>query len=152
MAQVNFTSRSYFNASQEHLSMAAQMLLDGQYFAAHYFAGIAVESILRANSVTQAGTFSSNHSIEYWAEQSGILSRLTIEQEDRMRNVLDEINRRWRANQRYMTSKMLDTSLESLGLDRIRGDRVKYSSKRLFDLATVIVTSGVEKWNSNNKS
>ncbi|HZO91967.1 MAG TPA: hypothetical protein VFB38_26860 [Chthonomonadaceae bacterium] len=65
MAQVAFTPRSYFNAAQEHMGMAAQLLRQRQYFAAHYFAGIAVESILRALSVKEGDPFDSSHSIAY---------------------------------------------------------------------------------------
>ena len=72
--------------------------------------------------------------------------------QDAFRIGMDEINTRWRANQRYMTTKMLDTYLESTGLDKIRGDRVKFSSKRLFDLANEIVGLGVSKWELNSKS
>ena len=51
MAALTFTRRSYFNAAQEHLSMAVRLREQGEYITAHFFAGIAVEAILRTLSV-----------------------------------------------------------------------------------------------------
>lgn|GEM_PF-1269830 len=147
-----FTSRNYFNSAQEHLGLTAQLIRQQQYFASHYFAGLAVEEILRALSVKEGDSFDSSHSIEFWARKANVLPKGSDERQDELRVTLDEINRRWRAHQRYFTAKMLDTYLESTQLDKIRGDRVKYSSKRLFELAAEVVGLGVEKWQSNNKS
>lgn len=153
MPGVKFTRRSYYNAAIEHLGMAGRLLREKEYFAAHYFAGIAVEAILRAHGVNEEESFSSNHSIEYWAlkaELAPVSSAETNDVNDRFREALDEINMRWRANQRYMSAKMLDTYLHSTRLDKIRGDRVKYSSNRLFEMADIVVARGVEKWNPKN--
>ena len=154
MPSPKFTPRNYLNAAQEHLGFARQLLLQSnpQYFLAHYFAGIAVEDILRALSVKEGDSFDHSHSIEYWAKKSDILPRGFGQEQDQIRIALDEINIRWRANQRYFTTKMLESYLEFTQLDKVRGDRVKYSSKRLFELATYVVGLGIEKWQSNNKS
>jgi hypothetical protein len=151
---LKFTPRSYFNAAKEHLGYARQMLLQSQpqYFVAHYFAGIAVEDILRALSVKEKDSFDHSHSIEYWTKKANWMPAHSEAERDKFRAAMDEINTRWRANQRYFTEKMLDTYLASTQLDKIRGDRVKYGSQRLFQLATDIVGSGVTKWESNNKS
>jgi hypothetical protein len=148
-----FTPRGYFNAAQEHLGIARQMLPQSQpqYFVAHYFAGIAVEEVLRAMSSKEGDPFDHSHSIEYWARKAGPVLQESDELRDRTRAALDEINTRWRANQRYYTTKMLDTYLESTRLDRVRGDHVKYSSKRLFELASDVVGLGVIKWQSSNR-
>jgi HEPN domain-containing protein len=149
-----FTPRNYFSAAKEHLGIARQSLTQTQpqYFVAHYFAGLAVEEILRALSIKEGDTFDGTHSIEHWASKANVLSTQSNEKRDEIHSIVDEINARWRANHRYFTVKMLDAYLESTQLDKIRGDRVKYSSKRLFDLAEIIVGTGVEKWLSNNKS
>ena len=154
MATPKFTPRNYFNAAQEHLGLAGQMLRQAQpqYFVAHYFAGIAVEDILRSLSVKEGESFDRTHNIEEWARKANLLPLGSIEQQDKFRIALDEINTRWRASQRYFTVKILDTYLASTRLDKVRGDRVKYSSKRLFELATDVVGYGVQKWELNNKS
>ena len=149
MPDVRFTPRSYFNAAQERLGEAVQLHQSRQYFAAHYFAGIAAESILRAISVQPGDEFSGNHSIEYWADKAGLLPGDSEGKQTEFRAKLIELNLRWRANQRYMTTKMLDTYLHSVGLDgRIRGDRIKFSSTRVLELAAEIVGLGVIKWKS----
>ncbi len=149
-----FTPRNYFNAAQEYLGLARQALIQSQpqYLVAHFFAGLAVEEILRAMSIKEGDTFDGTHSIEHWAKKSKLLSSFVDEEAERVRAAIDEVDARWRANQRYYTMKMLDAHLESIKLNKIRGDRVKYSSKRLFDAATLIVNLGVEKWLLNNKS
>lgn len=154
MPAPKFTPRNYFNAAQEHLGVARQSLTQTQpqYFVAHYFAGLAVEEILRALSIKEGETFDGTHSIERWANKANLSSGKSEDEVEKVRVALDEVDRRWRANQRYYTAKMLDAHLESINLDKIRGNRVKYSSKRLFDLATIIMDSGVEQWLSNNKS
>ncbi len=96
--------------------------------------------------------FDSSHSIEYWTRKANLLPKGPEKQQDAFRAALNEANIRWRANQRYLTAKMLETYLESTQLDKIRGDRVKYSSRRLFELAEMVVGLGVEKWQSNNRS
>jgi hypothetical protein len=117
-----FTPRSYFNAAREHLGIARQMLLQAQpqYFIANYFAGLAVEDILRALTVKDGEPFDHSHSIEYWAKKAGLLPSKSGMLEDKSREALDEINTRWRANHRYYTYKMLDMYLESTQLDRVR--------------------------------
>lgn len=154
MPAPKFTPRNYFNAAQEHLGIAGQALRQSQpqYFVAHFFAGLAVEEMLRALSVRAGDTFDGTHSIEHWAKKANVASMLSDEEAGKVSVALDEINTRWRANQRYYTVKMLDAHLESTQLDKIRGDRVKYSSKRLFDLAGIVVRLGEKRWLSNNKS
>ena len=146
MPEIKFTRRGYYHAAQEHLGMANRLLRQKEYFAAHSFAGIAVEAILRAHGVRDGETFFSSHNIDFWAQKSNLAPLGPEEKQNDFRIMLDEVNIRWRANQRYMTIKMLDTYLYSAGLDNIRGDRIKYSANRLFELADFIVTRGVERW------
>ena|SRR5579862_2685508 len=150
MSDPKFTRQTYYVAAQEKLVAAESLLTHGQYFVAHYVSGIAIESMLRGLSANDV--FDSGHSIEYWSRRSGLTSGGSQERRDEFVRYLDEANLRWRANQRYMTAKMLDTHLESIKLDRVRGDHVKYSSRRMFDLANFIVGAGVVKWQLKNKS
>ncbi len=152
MAVAKFTSRSYYESAREHLGLAVRLREEGEHFASHYFAGIAVESILRSLCVIDGGSADRTHDIRHWAAKANLMFGGSSKQQDDHRAQITELNLRWRANQIYLTTKMLDTYLESTQLDKIRGDRVKYSSKRLFELATDIVGLGVEKWQSNNRS
>ncbi len=152
MAVVKFTPRSYFNVAQEHLGRSADLIREQQYYASHYFSGIAVESILRSLIDSEGEQFDSSHSVEYWGKKGSYSLGKSDASKEILNASLDEINKRWRSKHRYFTEKMLDSYLESTKLDKIRGDRVKYSSKRLYALADIIVRLGVDVWNSNKKS
>lgn len=145
MSDVKFTKRSYYNVAQEHLVLAIELHRSHQYFASHYFAGVAIESILRAYCNEGGDSFDRSHSLDYWASKEKLLPQ-GEEKQMAFRALLVEANLRWRANQRYMTPKMLDSHLHSINIDKIRGDRVKYSANRLLELAGAIVGLGVEKW------
>ena len=145
MPEVKFTVQSYYNAAQEHLVMATELLEAQQYFAAHYFSGVAIEAILRAYGGQAGETFDSSHSLEYWADR-GELAPKRSDKQNAFYARIAEANLRWRANQRYMTPAMLHTYLHSIKLDRIRGDRVKYSANRLLEIADIVVGQGVSKW------
>lgn len=146
--------------------MAVRLREHGEYFAAHYFAGIAVESILRSLSNKAGEPFDGTHDIQHWARKANLLTSGSIRQQDDLRSDLLEVNIRWRANQRYYTAKMLDTRLHKLNIygplnDKVSGDRtksngeqtlqlVKVSSERMLELANTIVSLGVQRWNKKS--
>ena len=145
MPEVKFTRHSYYDVAQEHLRMTVKLIDAQQHVAAHYFAGVAVESILRAYGGQEGATFDSSHSLVYWLDKGQLLPN-GISGQRAFVALITEANLRWRANQRYMTYNMLDTHLYTTGLDKIRGDRVKYSANRMLEIATAIVAQGVSKW------
>ena len=146
-----FTPRNYFDAAQEQLGMSARLREQEEYFAAHFFAGSAVESILRSLSVRDGGSSDRTHSIEDWAKKANLLPKGSDEKQNEFRANVIEINLRWRAHQRYYTIKMLDTWLHSINIDsKVRGDRVKFSSERMLNMANVIVSLGVTRWNKKS--
>ena len=143
-----FTPRNYFNASREHLGLALRLREQGEYFAAHYHAGVAIEEILRALSTREGDSFDGTHDIQHWARKANLLPEGPEKKKFEFSLKLTEVNLRWRANQRYYTSKMLDTWLEHINLDgRVRGDHVKVSSARMLDLAKQIIAAGETQWN-----
>ncbi len=151
MAVPKFTPRSYFNAAKEHLGMAVRLEEKEEYFAAYYFAGIAVEAILRALSGRSGEPFDGRHDIQHWAGKANLLPKGSEEKQDAFRAQLGELNLRWRADQRYFTAKMLDTWLHHIDIDgKIRGDRVKPACGRMLELANDIVGLGVIRWNNRS--
>lgn len=147
MAVPKFTPQSYYSAAIAHLAMATRLHEKHEYFLAHYFAGVSVEAVLRALSILPGDTFDGTHSIEDWAKKTNLLPRGSEERQDELRANITEVNLRWRANQRYYTEKMLDTYLHHIDLDgKVRGNRVKFSSQRMLDLANTIVTRGDIQW------
>jgi HEPN domain-containing protein len=93
-----FTRRSYSSAAQEHLGLAVRLREQGEYFAAHFFAGIAVESILRSLSGREGESWDSTHDLQHWATRANLLPDESNETQDEFRAKLVELNLRWRAN------------------------------------------------------
>lgn len=153
---LRFTAQGYCNSSLEHLNLAREMINSKNisthhYFIVHYFSGLAVEEILRALSVEDGNPFDGQHDIGHWAPRSGLFPN-GANARDTIRRDMNEINTLWRANQRYMTYNMLDSYLsEPARIPRIKGDKVKYSSKRLFNLANRIVGIGCERFENRNR-
>ena len=52
MFDTAFNAHTYYRASFERLGLATRLLAAHEYGAAHYFAGIAVEPMLRAHGAT----------------------------------------------------------------------------------------------------
>jgi len=147
MAEVKFTAQSSLAAAQEHLSASRLLHEAALYFLAHYVAGAAVECILRAYARQAEDTFTGRHDLSQLAEQGSFFSLARGEKQIGYNAKLNEVNLRWRSNQRYMTESQLLSYLNGTRLDwRVRGDRLKYNSKRMYNLAEDIVGLGVLKW------
>jgi hypothetical protein len=147
MADIRFTAHTYYRAALDHLGRATRLVACREYFASHYFAGIAVESVLRALAMRRGEPFSSNHSILFWAGKAGMIHDASRIGSDMVPANLNEIEARWRASHRYLPEQALATYLHDAGLDRrIRGNRIKYSATRLLELAAAIVAIGEARW------
>lgn len=147
MPEVKFTAQSYLEAAQEHLSASRRLHEAAFFFQAHYLAGLAVECILRAHARQADDTFTGRHDLSQLAAQGGFFSLARGEKQIEYDAKLNEINLRWRSNQRYMTETQLLSYLNNTRLDwRVRGDRLKYNSKRMYNLAEDVVGLGVLKW------
>lgn len=147
MPEVKFTAQSYLAVAQEHLSVSRRLHEASLFFLAHYIAGLAVECILRAHARQADDTFTGRHDLSHLASQSSFFGLAHSERQIEHDANLSEINLRWRSNQRYMTEAQLLSYLNNTRLDwRVRGDRMKYNSKRMYNLAEDIVGLGVLKW------
>ena len=147
MADTQFTAQTYYRAGFERLSLATRLLAAHEYGAAHYFAGIAVESMLRAHALRRGEPFSSNHSVLFWAKQAGLLHTGRRPAGDQLAGMLNEVEARWRANLRYLPEATLVRYLYEAGLYRsIKVNRLKYSAGRLLELAAAIVAAGDARW------
>ena len=154
MDETKFTAARYYSAAGERLALSTRLFAQGEFFASHYFAGIAVESMLRALALREGEPFDPSHSIRYWAGKATILPRNASDKQDELRADLLELNLRWRASQRYVTERMFLTWLFSVKLDRnVRGsdsDRLKFNSRRVLEIAVRVVGLGRVRWNQRN--
>ena len=150
MADTKFTAHSYRNSAQEHLGQARFLHHEaGQYYLAHFIAGLAIECILRAHGRLADDEFTSRHDLNQLAAKSDFFCLVRDARRSTYVALVVEVNLRWRSNHRYFTEGQLLSYLNGIQIDpRIRGDRLKYNSKRMYDLAEQIVGLGVMKWKS----
>lgn len=150
MADTRFTAQSYLSAAQEHLGHARLLHQQArQYFLAHYWAGVAVECILRAHGRLADDEFTSRHDLGQLASRANFFSLVRDSKQPDYIAKVNEMNLRWRSNHRYFTEGQLLTYLNGTQIDlRIHGDRLKFNSQRMYNLAEEIVGLGVLKWNS----
>jgi hypothetical protein len=142
-----FTAQAYHGAAIEHLALAMRLADAREYLAAHYFAGVAVEAILRAHALRRRHPFTSSHSIMHLAELAGMVEDGRRGIADDLQADLVEVETRWRANHRYLSTVGLAAYLHRTGLDqRVRGDLTKFSARRMVKLAGAIVAIGDARW------
>lgn len=150
MADTKFTAHSYRAAAQEHLNQARFLHHDAkQYYLAHYIAGVAIECILRAYGVLGDDAFTGRHDLKQLAGRARFFSLMRVERSPDYAALVDEANLRWRSSHRYFTEEQLLSYLNGTQIDRrVRGDKLKYNSKKMYGLAEQIVGTGVLRWNS----
>ena len=150
MAETKFTAQSYRDAAQEHLGHARLLHYDArQYSLAHYIAGVAIECILRAHGLRADDEFTGRHDLIQLASRAKFSDLVRTEKSADYTSLVDEASLRWRSNHRYFTEMQLLSYLNNTGIDqRIRGNKLKYNSQRMYDLAERIVGIGILKWNS----
>lgn len=150
MAKIEFTAHTYRDAAQEHLSEARILHHKARrYYLAHYWAGVAIECILRAHGLLEDDAFTSRHDLQNLASRADFFDLIrNARQLDYVAKV-SEANLRWRSNHRYVTEGQLLAYLNNTEIDRrINGDKLKYNSQRMYTLAEEIVGLGVLKWKS----
>ncbi len=148
MADTRFTAQSYRDAAQEHLNQARFLHYNArQYYLAHYIAGVAIECILRAHGLRADDEFTGRHDLHQLASRAKFFDLGRSEKSPDYAALINEATLRWRSNHRYFTEIQLLSYLNNTGIDqRIRGDKLKYNSQRMYDLAERIVGIGILKW------
>lgn len=150
MADTKFTAHSYRDAAQEHLSQGRFLHYDARRFSlAHYVAGVAIECILRAHGRLRDDDFTGRHDLNQLASRADFFRLARPAKSPDYVSQVAEANLRWRSSHRYVTEAQLLSYLDSTQIDqRIQGDRLKYNSRWMYDLAEQIVGLGVLKWKS----
>jgi HEPN domain-containing protein len=150
MADTEFTAHSYRDAAQEHLGQAHFLHHEARlYYLAHYWAGVAVECILRAHGLLENDEFTGRHDLGNLASRADFFRLARGARRFEYVAKVSEANLRWRSAHRYVTEGQLLAYLHGIGIDRrIKGDRLKYNSQRMYTLAEEIVGLGVLKWKS----
>ena len=94
------TAETYHEASLEHIEAARQFHEAGADSLSHYFAGLAVECLLRAY-LRSADKFDADHNLETLADKANFYELVPLAQRENYGAKFSEINQRWRSNHRY---------------------------------------------------
>ena len=78
------TAETYFDASLEHLLLAQELHREGRYAPTHFFAGLAVECMLRACLLKETDAFESRHDIIASARESRFFDLVTARRSRRL--------------------------------------------------------------------
>jgi HEPN domain-containing protein len=145
---VAHTADTYREAAKEHVVLAQRLHEElGEYGAAHYWAGLAVECMLRAYRVAQEPQFSSRHDLSQLVRDARFYILMPTDLQEELAAAVGEVAMRWRNDHRFLPSRILERWLYDQGLDpRVRGDRLKFNSRRVVNAALTVVQTGDRRW------
>ncbi|MBI5832954.1 MAG: hypothetical protein HZB16_11715 [Armatimonadetes bacterium] len=147
---VKHTAESYREAALAHLKLALSLHHDlAAYGAAHYWAGLAVECMLRAWRRLAHAEFDSRHDLVALARAARFHQVVGPDLAPLVSTALGEVAVRWSNDHRYRPARLIERWLRDQGLDRhVAGDKLKYSSTCIIDAAQTIVQMGARRWPS----
>jgi HEPN domain-containing protein len=148
-AQPTIHPETYLRAAQERLRQAQAMVAPDDYALAHYLAGLAVESVLRAYLVRANAQFDAKHDIRKLVSQSQYYGFIRPKAVPQVAAAVAEIALRWSNLHRYRDVKDLEHWLKGRNLhDGVKGNVLKHSRDVVLEAALEIVTEGVLRWKS----
>lgn len=146
---MDFTAESYRITSLEHMARAQEFHAEGRYFLAHYFAGVAVECLLRAYLLRISPEFDARHDLYQLARSSRFFDFVPYELQREYGFKFTTLNLRWRSSHRYATEEQWRGYLSGLKADfSLKGERTKNNSRTALNIAYDIVSLGDNKWRS----
>lgn len=141
------TAETYREAAREHVALALELNDTGRYGAAHYWAGLAVECMLRAYSLRQTPVFDSRHDLSRLIHQARFYLLVPPNRAEETTAKVAVVVQQWSNDHRYRPERMVAKWLRERGFDRrIRGDRLKYSSGLIVEAAAYLVELGEMTW------
>ncbi|MCX6382697.1 MAG: hypothetical protein NT023_25000 [Armatimonadetes bacterium] len=159
MYSVEWTADIYFEAAKEHLATAEFLFdrgaeiqsqdgyADNRYFYAHYWAGIAIECMLRAYQKRMNSTeWDGRHDLmKLYRDAFGTI--VPDIRKEEISSALTDVMRRWHSSDRYSTSEGLRRYLYARRFDTgAKGGELKKNARILVNAARSIVGLGGKKW------
>ena len=139
----------YLDASRHRADTARRLYEANRHAAAIYFAGVAVECLLRAYVVRRDPTFDSRHDLSDLFKRSELKDFIMINDRRAIGAWLGEVWSKWKNDYRYASDDRLRSEFKRLKQDRgITGDCLKENSRRVVEAALQIQTKGELQWNS----
>jgi hypothetical protein len=148
---VNLTPDEYRWAALDRVRAAEVLHAATKYAAAIYFAGVAVECILRAYRLRIDKEFDSRHDLPALLTASGLRDYIPTKRRGEVAAALGDVWSRWKNDYRYASDDRVLRDLRDRGLTAgLKGDPLKESSRRVFEKAHELVGLGVARWNSKD--
>lgn len=150
--RMKFNAEQYLDCSSERIKDAKCLHEDGQYVGAIYFAGVAVECLLRAYIRRKDPTLDERHDLKDMLKKSDLDGFITGADRKLTAAWLMDVWTRWKNNYRYASPERLKSEYVKLNLHSgIKGDFMKENCRIAVDSALELITKGNRKWTSNTK-
>jgi HEPN domain-containing protein len=145
-------AKNYYRAALERIEDAHLLHTEGHYAFAMYASGLAVECLLRAFRLLKDPSFEERHDLwELW-RKTALMDAPRQSTYDRIYALLSEVSLRWRNSYRFAAENEVRAFLKKSGQHRgIKGDFLKYNSKKLYDAAKEFLRLGGLQWVQLNK-
>lgn len=146
------TAKSYHRAALERIVDADLLHAEGHYPFAMYASGLAVECLLRAFRLLKDSSFDERHDLWQLWKKTALANVRRETSYERIHTLLAYINARWRNSYRFAGVDEVRSVLRKFDLARgIKGDFLKYNSKKLYEVARELVQLGDLQWKQLNK-
>ena len=164
---MQFNAEQYYRAALDRMRQARRLYESGDSYApAMYFAGLAVESLLRAFRWKKDSSFEGRHDLFVLVEASGLfkiddehMRSLGVSEEEigragrEVRKAMQEVAGLWHNNLRFASEAALKLHLVKIRrVQGIKGDPLKKNTQDIIEAAQTIMDRGAILWNSQKKS
>ena len=146
------SANSYHRAALERIVDADLLHAEGHYAFAMYASGLAVECLLRAFRLLDDSSFDERHDLWQLWKRTTLANARRESIYERSFALMSQINLRWRNSFRFASIKEVSSFLKATGQQRgVKGDFLKYNSKKLYEAARELVQLGGHQWINLNK-
>lgn len=151
---VAHTAETYREAALEAVGLARELHAQLEaYGAAHYWAGVAVECMLRAYRLLVDPQFDSRHDLRSLVASARFYEVVPPLLEPEVTAAIQVVATRWSNDHRYRPARLIERWLRDAGLDReVGGDKLKESSRRIVAAAKRVVQIGEQEWRRRLRS
>jgi len=139
----------YLEASRYRMETARRLHDQQRFSGAIYFAGVAVECLLRAYILRKDPTFDERHDLSDMFKRSELADFVHSGERQDVSAWLGTVWARWKNSYRYASDDRLRTEFKGLKHDRgVKGDPLKENSRMVIEAALQLRTLGEKRWTS----
>ena len=144
---MKLTVDNYLEASRYRMETARRLHDQQRFSAAIYFAGVAVECLLRAYILRRDPAFDARHDLYDMFKRSELADFVRPGERQDVDAWLGTVWARWKNNYRYASDDRLRTEFKALKHDRgVKGDHLKENSRLVVEAALQLRALGERRW------